>query len=155
MCIRDSCKIVQKVRSVLDDCGELISPDESAYLPNIADISFISGQIQHEDNGAALSVFERESDDKSWKPIQDDGSVHRPKRGETAIISKWVTQIASHMLNTDTCMTQIRYLATKVQKCVWWCRLQVDRAAEATFQAETQGVDALDTPIVNPGLDDS
>ena len=40
-------------------------------------------------------------------------------------------------------MTQIRCLATEVQKDAWWCQLQVDRAAEATFQAEIQGADDL------------
>ena len=49
----DVYKIVQEARSVLNDSGELTSPDESAYPPNIADILFISGQMQQEDNGAA------------------------------------------------------------------------------------------------------
>ena len=57
----DIYKIVQKVRSVLDNSGELLSPDERAYLLNIADISFIGGQTQHDNNGAALLVFEWES----------------------------------------------------------------------------------------------
>ena len=87
----DFYKTIQKAQSALDDSGDLIN--ESAFLPNIPDASFISDQLQHESSGAALSVFERENDDKSWKPPQDDGSVRSPKRGEASVTSKWVTQI--------------------------------------------------------------
>ena len=146
----DVYKIIQKARSVLSDDGELL--DESAFLPNQADVSFISDQLQHEDCGAALSVFERESDDRSWKPLQDDDSVQFPKGGEASITLKWATQIASHTLNTDACMTQIRCLATEVQKDVLWCRRQVDRVAEATFEAEIQGLNDQDVTKVGNAL---
>ena len=127
----DFYKTIQKARSVLDDSGDLIN--DSAFLPNAPDTSFISYELQHESGGAALSVFEHEDDDQSWKPLRDDRSIPRPE-GETAkVVKKWTKQIATHTLNADTYMTQIRCLATEVKKDVLWCRLQVDRVAKASF----------------------